>query len=155
MKALCFFETPWTIYPTHRVTHFGNPDSPETQLWGSQVSLLEKFANNCWGVAKFGYWIWWTKTLAASVIPFSLSAGDCLLDKEIGYKVLDWTYLPQNSDIWRALVNTNVNMSDPLNSENFLTTWTTISFSGTLGPFSVQNIVFRIIITIRDWHNCG
>jgi hypothetical protein len=85
----------------------------------------------------------------------SLSAGDCVLDKEMKYEVLDWTYLSQNSDLWRALVSTTINMSDLLNSENFVTAWATISFSMTPCPFSVQNIVFRIIITIRDWHICG
>ena len=40
------------------------------QLWESQVSLLEKFANNCWEVAQFEFWIWWTRTAPTSVGSF-------------------------------------------------------------------------------------
>jgi hypothetical protein len=61
------------------------------------------------------------KLLPNSLVPFLSPAGDYVLDNEIGYEVLDWNYLPQNTHLWRAFVNTNTNTSNQSNSENFLT----------------------------------
>jgi hypothetical protein len=41
--------------------------------------------------------------------------------REIGFGGLDWIYLVQNMDRWRALVNTAMNLLVPLKVGNFLT----------------------------------
>jgi hypothetical protein len=40
---------------------------------------------------------------------------------EIGFGDMDWIYLAQDTDRWRALVNTTMNFRFPYNAGNFLT----------------------------------
>jgi hypothetical protein len=40
---------------------------------------------------------------------------------EIGFGDMNWIYLAQDRDRWRALVNTIMNLRVPLNAGNFLT----------------------------------
>jgi hypothetical protein len=49
--------------------------------------------------------------------------------REIGWDGVDWIALAQDSDRWRALVNTVMNIRVPLNAENFLSGCTSGSFS--------------------------
>jgi len=45
-----------------------------------------------------------------------------------------WTGLTQDMGQWRALVSTVMNLRVPLNAENFLTSWVSISFSRRTPP---------------------
>jgi hypothetical protein len=49
--------------------------------------------------------------------------------REMGREVLDWIHLAQDTDQWRALVNTVMNLWVPQKAKNFLTNRATISFS--------------------------
>jgi len=46
---------------------------------------------------------------------------------ETGYEGLDWIFLAEDKDQWRAVMNTVMNLLASQNSGNFLTNWTTIS----------------------------
>jgi hypothetical protein len=41
--------------------------------------------------------------------------------KEVGWEGVDWIHLAQDTDQWRAVVNTVTNLRVPQNSGNFLT----------------------------------
>ena len=41
--------------------------------------------------------------------------------QEVGYGGIDWIDVAQDRDRWRALVNMVVNLWDPLNAGNYLT----------------------------------
>jgi hypothetical protein len=41
--------------------------------------------------------------------------------EKIGFEVLDWIQLTQDRDMWRALVNTIMNLQVPSKAGNFLT----------------------------------
>jgi hypothetical protein len=49
--------------------------------------------------------------------------------REIGWDGVDWIDLAQDSDQWRALVNTVMNLRVPQNTENFLSGCISDSFS--------------------------
>jgi hypothetical protein len=49
--------------------------------------------------------------------------------REIGWDGMDWIYLAQDRDQWRALVNTVMNLQFPYNDGKFLRSCTTGSFS--------------------------
>jgi hypothetical protein len=49
--------------------------------------------------------------------------------REKGLEGLNWIHLTQDRDRWRALVNTVMNLRDPLKAGNILTISGTISFS--------------------------
>jgi hypothetical protein len=49
--------------------------------------------------------------------------------REIGRDGMDWLDLAQDTDQWRALVNTVMNFRGPQNSEKFLSSCTTGGFS--------------------------
>jgi len=42
---------------------------------------------------------------------------------------MDWFHLTQDRNQWWAVVNTIINLRDPLKAGNFLTVWMTVSFS--------------------------
>jgi hypothetical protein len=48
---------------------------------------------------------------------------------EIGWGVMDWIYLAQDRDQWRALVNTIMNLQVPQNFGKLLNNCTTGGFS--------------------------
>jgi hypothetical protein len=43
--------------------------------------------------------------------------------KERGHDGVEWSYLAQDRDNWRAVVNTEMNLSFPQNAGNFLTNY--------------------------------
>jgi hypothetical protein len=49
--------------------------------------------------------------------------------RELGWDGMDWVYLAQNRDQWRALVNTVMNLLVPFNAGMFLSSCTIGSFS--------------------------
>jgi hypothetical protein len=51
--------------------------------------------------------------------------------REIGWDGMDWIYLAQDRDQWRALVNTVMNLRVPQNVAKFLSSCTSGGFSRT------------------------
>jgi hypothetical protein len=49
---------------------------------------------------------------------------------EIGLKGVNWIHVSQDRDRWRALLDTVMNLRVPYKAGNFLTSATTVSFSG-------------------------
>jgi len=49
--------------------------------------------------------------------------------QEVGCRVVDWIALAQDRDSCRALVTAVMNLRDPQNAGNFLTSWKPVSFS--------------------------
>jgi hypothetical protein len=43
--------------------------------------------------------------------------------REIGFRDVDWIHLAWDRDMWRALVNTVMNLLVPKKEGNFLTSW--------------------------------
>jgi hypothetical protein len=49
--------------------------------------------------------------------------------REIGWEGVDWIYVAQNRDLWKALVNTELNHLVPQNDGNLLSACTIGGFS--------------------------
>jgi hypothetical protein len=54
--------------------------------------------------------------------------------REIGWDGMDWIYLGQNRDRWRALLNTIMNLRVPYNARKFLSSCTIGIFSRMAQP---------------------
>jgi len=66
--------------------------------------------------------------------------------KEIGWEFVDWIHVAQDSDQWRAVVYTVMNIGVPKKAVNFLISWCTISFSSRTLLFGVGWLVGWLVI---------
>jgi hypothetical protein len=63
--------------------------------------------------------------------------------REIVLESMDWIYLAQDRDRWRAFVNTIMNIRIPWNEEHFLASWATVIFSRMI---LLRGISLRLVV---------
>jgi hypothetical protein len=64
---------------------------------------------------------------------------------------IDWILLAQYGDIWRDLVNAVINLQDPYNAGNFLSSSGRVSFSGRTLPQGVNYV--RLVMAHERFQN--
>jgi hypothetical protein len=75
--------------------------------------------------------------------------------KGIGWECLDWIHLAQNRVQCQAVVNVVLNICMPWNSENFLTSWGTVSSQEGLWSIEIVPLfvclIFRSLTFLPGW----